>query len=307
MQTLEDLNIHFAIPDALVFEQMGELIIARITSNVCSGTLFLQGAHLVHWQPEGTEPVLFLSERSAFEPGKAIRGGVPVIFPWFGPRTGKRTDGPSHGFARTELWEVAFAAMFGDDLYLTLTLSPNETSRNLGFDHFRVVYEIVFGRTLTMRMGVANQGDTPLQVEQALHTYFHVGEAEQLRIHGLGDTQYIDKTDNFARKWQEEEELTLHGETDRPYLNTKTAVTIEDPVMRRQIKVDKQGSKTTVVWNPWSALAAKLPDMADDAWHSMVCVETANAADNALTLQPREVHTMEAKISVSPLTPDAAL
>ena len=254
--------------------------------------------------------MLFLSERSAFAHGKAIRGGVPVIFPWFGSRTGKRagerTDGPSHGFARRTVWDVAFAALSGEDVHLTLTLAPDDNSRALGFDHFRVAYEVVLGRTLTMRLSVANlapkdEGEAPLHFEEALHTYLSVDDVEQVRIDGLGGTEFLDKTDGFQRKEQEDDVLTLTGETDRPYLNTEATVTVEDPAGKRSVVVEKRHSKSTVVWNPWAEQAAKLPDMADDAWRKFVCVETANAADNALTLQPGEGHTMEARIAIAPL------
>ncbi|HEY4356545.1 MAG TPA: D-hexose-6-phosphate mutarotase [Acidobacteriaceae bacterium] len=303
MSSLHDLNDNFAIPGLLAFEEIaGGLLIARITGAACTATLFLQGAHLVHWQPGNEDhPVLFLSERSVFAPGKAVRGGVPVIFPWFGSRTGERTDGPSHGFARTAMWDVAFAAGFGEDLHLTLTLGPSETSRQLGYDNFRLAYELIFGRTLSLRLSVVNQGETPMHLEEALHTYLAVGGVEHVRIGGLGDTEFLDKTDHFARRWQTDDWLMLHGETDRPYLNTTATVTVDDPIFRRRLVVEKRNSHTTVIWNPWTEQTAKLVDMDPEGWRGMVCVETANAAQNALTLHPGEAHTMEARLAVEPL------
>lgn len=307
MQTLDQLNEAFALPGVLHFEKgEGGLLCALIKTAACRAKLYLQGAHLTHWQPAGERTVLFLSSKSAFAHGKAIRGGVPVIFPWFGARTaaltGRRTDGPSHGFARTSVWEVTFAAFVGDDVHLTLTLGPDENSRALGYDNFRVAYEVRLGRTLTMRLSVANtasgEGAAPLAFEEALHTYLAIGNAEQVRIHGLGETEYLDKTDGFKRKRQEDDVLALCGETDRPYLNTQATVTVEDPVFTRRMVVEKRGSATTVVWNPWIELAAKLPDMDDDGWKRMVCIETANAAENALTLRPGEAHIMEAHVRV---------
>jgi glucose-6-phosphate 1-epimerase len=298
-QTLTD---NFAIPGVLAFhENEAGLIRARITTPACTAELYLQGAHLTDWQPAGHGPVLFLSERSSFAPGKAIRGGVPIIFPWFGARTGARTDGPSHGFARTENWELAFAAQSGDDIHLTLTLEPTEQSRALGFDHFRVAFQIILGETLTMRLTVANEADEPLHFEEALHTYLTVGDAAQVHITGLADTEYLDKTDSFRRKLQTGPVITLTGETDRPYLNTGNTVKLEDPTLRRRITVAKQGSQTTVVWNPWAGLSAKLADMANDGWRRMTCIEAANAADNAIDLAPRSAHTMETRISVEAL------
>ena len=304
---LQALRDNFAMPGVLAFDETEHgLVRAVITTPQCTAELYLQGAHLATWQPAGQEPVLFLSERSGFVPGKAIRGGVPVIFPWFGARTATpyspRTDGPSHGFARTSLWELAFAAVAGENLHLTLTLGPNPASQELGFDHFHVVYEVILGRDLHLRLTVANQAETPLHFEEALHTYLAVADAEHIRIDGLGGTEYLDKTEAFARKRQAEPVLTLHGETDRPYLNTSTAVSLEDPVLQRRLRVAKANSATTVVWNPGSELSAKLADMAPDGWRRMTCIETANASENAITLHPREAHVMQAHIRVEALS-----
>lgn len=304
---IQTLSEHFAIPGVLSFAATEHgLTQAIVTTPACKAELYLQGAHLSGWQPAGEQPVLFLSERSAFEPGKAIRGGVPIIFPWFGARTAapnnSRTDGPSHGFARTASWELAFAAVAGEDLHLTLTLGPNDASRALGFDHFQLAYQLILGAELRMSLTVANPGTAPLYFEEALHTYLSVGDAGQISIYGLSDTDFLDKTDGFKRKHQSEPTLTLTGETDRPYLDTVQTVTLVDPDLKRRITVSKSGSKTTVVWNPWSELSAKLTDMNPDGWQKMACIETANAADNALVLQPGGHHSMQAHISVQELT-----
>lgn len=302
-QTLTDT---FGIPGVLEFDQNeAGLIRARVTTPSCTAELYLHGAHLTQWQPLGEKPVLFLSPNSAFVPGKAIRGGVPVIFPWFGPRSetaaSSRTDGPSHGFARLEAWDVAFAAIAGDDLHLTLTLAPNETSRALGFDHFRLAFQLVLGKTLTLRLTVANEADEPLIFEEALHTYFDVADATQVRILGLQGTEFLDKVDHLKRKTQTDPALVFTGETDRPYLNTQATVTLEDPTLERRIVVAKSGSNSTVTWNPWAALSAKAADLGEGAWKSMTCIETANVADNTVTLAPKSAHTMEARISVETL------
>ena len=303
---LQTLTENFAISGVLSFnESEAGLLRARITTPACTAELYLQGAHLTAWQPAGHGPVLFLSEQSNFAAGTAIRGGVPIVFPWFGPRSGSvedpRNDGPSHGFARLEQWSVAFAALSGDVLHLTLTLSPTESSRELGFDHFQVALEFIFGETLIMRLTVLNEAHEPLRFEEAFHTYFTVGDAAQGRLTGLGGSEYLDKTDQLLRKVQSEAVLTLSSETDRLYLNTTSEVAIEDPTLRRRITVTKQGSHTTVIWNPWAEVSARLVDMADEGWRRMTCIETANAGENAITLAARSAHTMEARISVAPL------
>jgi glucose-6-phosphate 1-epimerase len=288
---IQSLNDNFSIDGVLLFEQHGELIRARVTTPACTAEFYLQGAHLTQWQPAGQKPVLFLSECSLFEAGKPIRGGVPVIF-------SERTDGPSHGFARIQNWELAFAAMAGEDLHVAFTLGPTEMSRALGYDDFQLAYRLILGKELRMQLTVANPGKAPLHFEEALHTYLLVGDAQQVSIIGLGDTDYLDKTDGFKKKNQKESPLTMTCETDRPYLDTVTPLNLDDPIYKRRITVDKSGSKTTVVWNPWSELSAKLADMPDNGWLEMTCIETANAVSDAVTLAPGGQHTMEAHLFV---------
>lgn len=303
MQTLDQLNASFAIPGVLTFDEHNNLLRARITTPACSGELYLHGAHVTAWQPAGQEPALFLSEKSAFAAGKAIRGGIPIIFPWFGSRTATaedpRTDGPTHGFARTQEWRLDFAAYAADEMHLSLSLEPTELSRSLGYDQFLLAYQITFGRELKLRLSVANDGDKPMRIEEALHTYLHVGDVEQARVHGLYETEYLDKIDNFARKTQTDAILTFGGVTDRPYLNTTSPIVVDDPELHRRITVSKSNSNTTVIWNPWAN--AGLADMSADGWRHMLCVESANAADNALTLHPHEAHVLETTIAVETL------
>jgi glucose-6-phosphate 1-epimerase len=304
MQTIDQLNASFAIPGVLEFDEHGSLIRARITTPACNAELYLQGAHVTAWQPADAQPVLFLSEKSAFVPGKAIRGGIPIIFPWFGSRTATpedpRTDGPSHGFARTQVWNLDFGAYAADELHLSLSLGPTDLSRSLGFDHFLVAYQITFGRELRLRLSVANDGDKPIRIEEALHTYLHVGDVQQARVHGLFETTYLDKTEDFARKTQTEPVLVVSGPTDRPYLNTTSPIVVDDPVLHRRITVTKANSNTTVVWNPWADHG--LADLDDGGWRHMLCIESANAADNALHLQPHAAHVMETTISLEALS-----
>jgi glucose-6-phosphate 1-epimerase len=300
---LDHLNEKFGINHVLSFDaNENGLVRASITTGSCSAELYLQGAHLTRWQPTGHAPVLFLSAKSSYEPGKAIRGGVPIIFPWFGPRTknalSDRTDGPSHGFARSSPWDLTTATMDGEALVLVLSLAPGEASRSSGFDDFLLTYKLTFGESLQIELIVDNTGVAPFIFEEALHTYLEVGDIYQVSVTGLADCEYLDKTDGYKRKRQDDPILTFDGETDRPYVNTHSQVDLEDPVLQRRLCVAKENSATTVIWNPWSQLAASMADMEVDGWKRMACVETANAGENAIRIEPGEQHTMLAKISV---------
>ncbi len=306
-QTTQQLTKQFGTEEILVFsENEHGLIRANVTTPTCTAEIYMQGAHLTRWQPNGEKPVLFLSERSGFHPGKAIRGGVPLIFPWFGARknipAGTQPDAPSHGFARTSnQWLLVSVGRSKDDFMMTFELTENEDSTALGFRHFKVTYKVSVGDELELELIVENQANDSMQIEEAFHTYFAVSDAEQITLSGLSDTEYLDKTDNFQAKKQTEKVLRLTGETDRPYLYTESKIDIEDQAWQRKISVDKLNSQSTVVWNPWTEQTAKLSDMDPDGWKQMVCVETANVDKNAITLPPGGHHAMHARIRVTPL------
>ncbi len=304
-QTIESLTQEFGMPGVLEFTPRGDLVCVEITTPAMSAAVTLHGAHLLQWQPAGEQPVLFLSERSEFAEGKAIRGGVPVIWPWFGPRSEAvrpAPDGapksPAHGFARTAPWRLQFAAVTADAVHLTFTLGPTEASRAFGFDHFRLVYEMILGRELTLRLTTGNDGAEELRFEEALHSYFAVGEIEGVTLLGTEVTEYLDKPDGMKRKRQADAPLAFSQVTDRVYLETKETCRVEDPAKERVLEIAKSHSQNTVVWNPWAELTAGLADMEPNGWHGMVCVETANVGDAAIALAPGRTHTMEARVRV---------
>jgi glucose-6-phosphate 1-epimerase len=293
MSEVDELNARFGLKDALRFDAgPGGLTRASIVTDAGSAEIYLQGAHVTRWQPaSAAHPVLFLSEKSHFEVGKAIRGGVPLVFPWFAERKGGLPGG-MHGFARTLPWEVVAAELRPEGVALSFKLLPNQTTRDVGFDHFVLVYEVVVGATLTLVLEVENVGDTPLTFEEALHAYYSVSDVRQIEVSGVGDTDYLDRADNAKRKHQGAGAIHFAGETDQLHLNTQAAVTISDPGWKRRMVIEKRGSESTVVWNPWIEKASGLADLGAEAWPHFVCVEPANAAENAVTLSPGAVHTM---------------
>jgi glucose-6-phosphate 1-epimerase len=295
---LAQLNDQFAIPGVLSFDQHNALVRANITTPAACATVYLQGAHLAYWQPEGQHPVLFLSRESEFVPGTAIRGGVPISFPWFAadsnPSRYQGKPGPSHGFARIQEWTLAFVAQAGDDVHLTFTLGPTGLSREMGFDSFRLAFQLNIGRELTMALTVANDGEKPLEFEEALHTYYAVSDVRKVSVTGLEQTPFIDKTDNFIVKPAANAPVVLSSSTDRVYENTTTTCVLHDEPSQRSITVAKSNSNTTVLFNPWKGLA----DMSAEEWPKMLALETANAGANAITLASGAHHTMQTTVSV---------
>jgi glucose-6-phosphate 1-epimerase len=299
MNDVDGLNARFGLGDALRFEDgPGGLTRAKIASEAATAEIYLQGAHVARWHPMSAEhPVLFLSQNSHFAAGQAIRGGVPLVFPWFAERK-DGLPGGMHGFARTLPWEVVATEERPEGVALSFKLLPNQTTRDLGFDHFVLVYEVVVGATLSLTLEVENVSDSSLTFEEALHAYYSVSDVRQIEVSGEGNTDYLDRADNAKRKHQSAVTLRFAGETDQLHLNTQGAVTISDPGWRQRVVIEKRGSDSTVVWNPWIEKAARLADLGADAWPHFVCVEPANAAENAVTLQPGAVHSMGIAVRV---------
>jgi glucose-6-phosphate 1-epimerase len=280
----------FEIAEALHFDEPAPGITrAVISTPLAEAEVYLQGAHVARWQPRGQDPVLFMSSKSLFAPGKAIRGGVPVIFPWFGARSDGK-PGPAHGFARTMPWKVESTRLTSSgEVELTLVLAP---------DACQARFQVVVGASLTMSLEVRNLSPDPFTYEEALHSYFIVSDVHQTSVTGLTGTTLIDKTDGLQRKLQSTEPIRFTKETDQVHLNTAATCVIHDPVTGRSIHVGKTGSLSTIVWNPWSEKAASMADMGTGEWEHFVCVESGNAADNAVTLAPGGSHTLTTSISL---------
>jgi glucose-6-phosphate 1-epimerase len=263
--------------------------------------IYTHGANVAHFQPKGGRPVVMMSSKAQFEagsPGKAIRGGVPICFPWFGARAGD-ANAPVHGVARLLTWGVEAVTREADGrLRATLTLASNDYTHASLPQDFALAYVVTVGTSLELALTVRNTGQAPLSCEVALHTYFAVSDAREVAITGLERATYVDKADGFARKTAGDEPITLTRETDRVFVGTQAAVSLVDPGWRRRIVVSKSGSNTTIVWNPWIEKARAIPDLGDDDWQGMVCIETANAADDALTLAAGASHATVARIAV---------
>ena len=251
--------------------------------------VYLHGAHVTHWQPCGRAPVLFMSAHTRFAPGAAIRGGVPVIFPWFGPRAAD-ARAPAHGFARRLEWRLEREGAHD----VVLALDADESTRTAWPHDFALRLHVTLGARLSMTLAVTNTSSASWTYEEALHTYLAVGDAAAATVSGLEGAPYLDKTDAMARKLHPDEPLRITGEVDRTFPGHTAACVVDDPVLKRRVRVDKRGSATTVVWNPWVERARALPDLGDEDYKHMVCVETANAGDDAIRLAPGARHEMAA-------------
>lgn len=259
-----------------------------------------QGAHLVTWRPRHTpHPVLFVSARSAFRHGKAIRGGVPLCFPWFGPKDGDPAA-PQHGFARTREWTLERAeSTSGGTIDLAFTLASDATTRAAWPHDFAAGLSVRADEALALALEVRNTGAAPLTFGAALHTYLAVSDVRQIAIRGLEHTDYLDKVGGRTQRRREgADPIRFTGEVNRVYLDTTATCIVDDPGWGRRIHVAKSGSRSTVIWNPWTDTARTMADLGEDAWPGFVCVETCNAADDTITLAPGATHVLGADIRV---------
>jgi D-hexose-6-phosphate mutarotase len=265
-----------------------------VTAAAGTAEIYPHGAHITHFQKHGEPPLIFLSRQSAFAPGKAIRGGVPICFPWFGNRDGQ----PSHGFARTTEWQlVKTSATPAGAVILQFALPqlPAQPS----WQNLRTEFTVTVADSLTMELTAANEScDESVEFETCLHTYLHVGDIAAVSIAGLQHASYLDNAGDGhgARKQQTEDPLRISRETNRLYLNTAAAVEVRDDSLKRSIRVDKTGSESTVVWNPWTT--QKLPDDFDPAeYRTMVCVESGNIKENRIVLAPGKSSALKVVLS----------
>jgi glucose-6-phosphate 1-epimerase len=296
----EELTAEFGIAGILDFgETEHGLVKAAISLDGVTAELFLQGAQVTAWRPSDERPVLFTSPNSAFAPGRAIRGGVPIVFPWFGANRQTPTA-PQHGFARTAPWHLDGVETAGRQL-LTLTLSLGDVDAKSAFwpEPFRAIYTVTFAQTLSLRLAVQNRATHPIAFEEALHSYFAISDIAQISISGLAGTTYIDKTDAARRKSQPADPITITAETDRVYLDTPRQCVVEDRGWRRRIVIEKNGAASSVVWNPWTEKAIAMADLGDPAWRGMVCVETGNLADNEVRLAADAEYQMSTAIAIA--------
>jgi glucose-6-phosphate 1-epimerase len=286
-----------AKPEALgrvtFLDGQNELPMLEISTPWSTAELYLHGAHVTQFKKKDEPPMLFVSQCSRFAEGQPIRGGIPVIFPWFGPREGLG----QHGFARVKAWELKEFAPAPDGSVSVRLRLPDYPEAS-AFPAFTADYVVTVNQFLTLQLIVTNLSkDAEFTFENCLHTYFDVGDVTAVSLSGLKDLSYLDKVAGFVEKTETSDAVRIASEVDRIYLNTTGTVEILDPRLGRKILVEKQGSASTVVWNPWITKSRQMPDFGDEEYEKMICVESGNVAANSITLPPGGSSTLTVKLS----------
>jgi glucose-6-phosphate 1-epimerase len=297
--SIEQLNTQYGLADQLKFvEGKGGFPCIEIHNQSAKALISLYSGQVLSFQPIA-EPadILFLSDRAYYQDGKAIKGGVPICWPWFGPDP-EGLGRPSHGFVRNRFWNVINTeAISAAETKVTLGLADTAETQTIWPQSFELAIEISVGNTLTVELVTRNRGDRAFSITQALHTYFKVGDISQVRVLGLENTQYLDKVDSGIQKTQQGP-VAIAQEVDRVYTDVKGELAIEDTALGRRIRITSSGSHTAIVWNPWAKICSEMADLGDDDYKSFVCVETANAANEVVEISPHSEYRFVAAYRV---------
>jgi glucose-6-phosphate 1-epimerase len=276
----------------------GDLARLELETPLARAEVYLQGAHVTAYTPRASAPLLFLSGASRFAAGVPIRGGVPIVFPWFGQKADDAAA-PLHGPARCLPWRLEEAGVDASGV-VVLTLGLSAAAAADWPPGAALRYRVGIGAALELTLEVENRGPAPIRFENALHTYLAVEGVEQIHLTGLEGAPFLDEGDSFARKREGAGPLLLRGETDRVYDETRATCVVWDRRARRRVTIDKTGSDATVVWNPGPAPARALPDLGDDEWRGFVCVESGNIGRGAVTVEPGAGHRLSVRIQSEP-------
>ncbi len=262
----------------------------------CRAALSLHGGQLLSFAPDGETDWLWLSPATRRPPG-AVRGGVPVCWPYFG-REGQPADVPQHGFARTSTWSLDGLREEGDDIVVELSLPANAASP------LRLSQTLRLGRSLRQSLATTNAGERAVAFTQALHSYFRVGDALRAKLRGVDGLRYADRYDGGehvqAGDWNLRDPRDP-GRSDRTYREAGDEFVLEDPASGRRLRIRSAGSRSLVVWNPGEAGIAALGDVPAADWRGFVCVEVANAGADVVRLAPGACHILVQTVTASPL------
>ncbi|PTN11778.1 D-hexose-6-phosphate mutarotase [Nitrosomonas aestuarii] len=294
----EQLNADHGIAGQVEFiEGNGGLTMIQVSTPKANALISIHAGQVLSYQPSGEEDILFLSSKAYYQDGKAIKGGAPVCWPWFGPDP-EGKGRPGHGFVRNRPWNVlSTEATPDDDIKITLGLTDTPETREIWPHAFELTQEIVVGDSLNLTLITRNTGAELFSITQAFHTYFKVGDITQTSVMGLQDCTYIDKVNSSAEKKQEGV-ITIASEVDRIYHDVSNTMIIDDKALNRCIQILSQGNKTAVVWNPWEKISAEMADLEDTDYKRLLCVETTNAASDVIAIAPGQEFRLVADYSV---------
>lgn len=273
------------LSDSVTVCELDGIKVVRVIHPKATAAISLFGGHVLSFVPTGKKETIWMSEKADFTGNKAIRGGIPVCWPWFG-----KAAEPSHGFVRTTEWTLNDHRENDQGVIVSLTLTDSADTRAIWPHAFHAELLIEVGDTLKVSLVSTNTGESPIQIGGALHTYLNIGDIHQTTVSGLGN-EYIEAGERKPSAGS----VTFNSEVDRIYPQASETITVEDTANQRRIAIASQGNNSVVVWNPWQALSENMADMANDGFLTMVCAESA-IYDRSVILQPGGQHTLSTEV-----------
>lgn len=305
--TIAELNQSFAIEQSHtqlhIENNSGKLPIIHLHNAHATAKISLYGGQILSYRPHDVpHELMFLSEKALYQKGKAIRGGAPLCWPWFGADP-ENQGRPAHGFARTHLWQLLSTQSLSDGATrVILGLNDSPDTLVLWPHQFALELKMIIGKTLKLSLSTHNLSKQAMSISQAIHSYFAVGNIAQTEVVGLEQRHYIDKSKAGQNTLRTQDgSIQIEQEVDRIYLNSPCEVQIHDHTRQRRIRIQSTGSASTVVWNPWIEIAAQMADLNNDDYQRFICVETANVADNTIKIAAQAKHRMSVEYTIEAL------
>jgi len=298
--TIDRLNNEFGIGEQLRFvEGEGGFIYINIQNKYAQAVISTFAGQVLSWHPfNEAHDVLFVSKKAFFESGKAIKGGIPICWPWFGSDPEAKGRG-SHGFVRNRQWQVIStqADDNGSNTSVTMQANISDVPEDIWPYQSEVKIHIEVSDKLKVMLSTRNTGQQIIPLTQALHTYFRVNDISRVSVSGFDQLNYIDTIDENSQKTQSGD-VNFDSEVDRIYTGVSSNLIIEDDSLNRKINIQTQGSKSAIIWNPWLEKSKAMPDFGQEEYRQMLCVETANVADDQVELKPGCLHQLSACYSL---------
>lgn len=290
---LNQLPALTVLSDNVTIVEQDKVKIVRIIHNKASAGIALHGGHVVSFKPEGQDDLIWMSEQAKFDGKTALRGGIPICWPWFG-----RLAAPAHGFARTSQWTLIEHRESDNGVIVELGLMASEETLSVWPYLFSARLLVEVSEELTVTLDIQNTDQAPWTFSGALHSYLNLGDITQAQTTGMG-SQYIDSLKG-GEVFQGDDVLRLTGTIDRVYTQPQAKIIVQDPVLDRSIVIENQGHNSAVIWNPWAEGAQSMGDIADNGYTTFLCVEsTLHAAtlEQGKTLQPGETYQLVTTLS----------
>lgn len=290
---LHSLPIISVLSDCITIVQKEDVKIIRIQHPKAEAGISLFGGHVLSFKPQGQEDIIWMSPQAIYDGKTALRGGIPICWPWFG-----RIAAPAHGFARSTEWTLIEHRENEQGVIIRLGMTPSEATLAIWPHQFEVMLNVEISEILKVSLNIKNTDSTEWPFSGALHSYFNIADIHQTSITGMGD-HYLDSLQDEKRSLGGKA-LTFNAGVDRVYTHSESQIQVSDPKNNRSITIANQGNNAAVIWNPWE-LASNMADMPDDDYQTMVCIEStlhAPSIEQGKTLQPGECYALSTEIGL---------